>query len=216
VSSLQSTNGTEYPLRLIIDYPQRMSRVTTLFRLILVIPIIVILGIVSAQSTSTYVTSAGAQITQTSAGILGALFLALVFMLLFRKRYPRWWFAFLLEYTRFAQRVAAYIFLLTDQYPSTEDQQTVHLDVDYPEVERLNRGLPLVKWFLATPHYIVLASLGLAVLFITIVAYFAIVITGRYPRVMFDFVVGFSRWAQRVNAYAFLLVTDKYPPFSLR
>ena len=138
-------------------------------------------------------------------------------MILFKKRYPRWWFDFNLELTRFTVRVGAYMALLTDTYPSTVDHQNVALDIDYPDVEQdLNRGLPLVKWFLAIPHYIVLFFLAIGAFFVVIVAWFAILFTGRYPRGLFDYVVGVGRWGLRVNAYAFLLTTDRYPPFSLR
>jgi Domain of unknown function (DUF4389) len=73
-----------------------------------------------------------------------------------------------------------------------------------------------VKWLLAIPHYIVLVVLWLLAIVAVIVAWFAILFTGRYPRGLFDFVVGVGRWTLRVGAYAFLLVTDRYPPFSLR
>jgi hypothetical protein len=137
-------------------------------------------------------------------------------MIIVRQRYPRWWFDFSRELTRFGARVGAYFGLLTDRYPSTVDEQAVHLEIDYPDAKRdLNRWLPLVKWLLAIPHYIVLVVLWLAVLVAVVVAWFAILVTGRYPRALFDFVVGVSRWSLRVDAYAFLLVTDRYPPFSL-
>jgi len=139
-----------------------------------------------------------------------------VLMLVFRQRYPRWWFDFAVELARFGGRVAAYLLLLTDRYPSTVEAQSVHLEVAYPQVEQLNRWLPLIKWLLAIPHYIVLALLGIVVVLVTIVAWFAILFTGSYPRGLFDFVVGVGRWWTRVWAYAFLLVTDVYPPFSLR
>jgi uncharacterized membrane protein len=113
-------------------------------------------------------------------------------------------------------RVGAYIALLTDDYPSTEDEQAIHLEIDYPVVEQdLNRWLPLVKWLLAIPHFIVLFFLAIGAFFAVIIAWFAILFTGRYPRGLFDYVVGVSRWALRVEAYAMLLVTDRYPPFSL-
>jgi hypothetical protein len=138
-------------------------------------------------------------------------------MILFRHRYPRWWFDFSRELTRFGARVSAYIALLTDRYPSTVEEQAVHLDIDYPNVEtELNRWMPLVKWFLAIPHYIVLAFLAVGAVFAVIIAWFAILFTGHYPKSLFDYVVGVARWGLRVNAYAFLLVTDRYPPFSLQ
>jgi hypothetical protein len=138
-------------------------------------------------------------------------------MILFRQRYPRWWFDFQRELTRFVARVGTYTLLLTDQYPSTVEEQSVHLEVDYPDVEKdLKRGMPLVKWFLAIPHYIVLFFLSVGVFFSAVIAWFAILFTGSYPQGLFDYVVGVMRWGLRVNAYAFLLVTDQYPPFSLK
>jgi hypothetical protein len=154
---------------------------------------------------------------ETVGGLASGLFTATALMIIFRQRYPRWWFDFSRELTRFSARVGAYAALLTDRYPSTVEEQSVHLDIDYPDVEAdLNRWFPLVKWLLAIPHYIVLFFLGIAAVFAMILAWFAILATGQYPRALFDFMVGVSRWWLRVEAYAFLLVTDRYPPFSLR
>jgi hypothetical protein len=211
-----------YPARLEIDYPERLDRVTTFFRLIWAIPIVIILSLLTATAseTVTVVTETGetvSKVTQTGAGIMGGLFVATMLMIVFRQRYPRWWFDFALELTRFETRVGAFLALLTDRYPSTVEEQTVHLDIDYPDVEGdLSRGLPLVKWFLAIPHYVVLIVLIVLAVIAVVAAWFAILFTGRYPRGLFDFVVGVGRWALRVQAYAFLLVTDRYPPFSLR
>jgi hypothetical protein len=183
-----------YAARLTIDYPERLSRLTTFFRLIWVIPIAIIQGLLS-----------------------GGLWFATLLMIVFRVRYPRWWFDFARELTCFGTRVGAYVALLTDRYPSTVEEQSVHLEIDYPDVERgLNRWLPLVKWLLAVPHYIVLLVLWLVAIVAVVLAWFAILVTGRYPRALFDYIVGVSRWTLRVNAYAFLLVTDRYPPFSLK
>lgn len=210
------TPAESYAARLTIDYPEQLNRLTTLFRLILVIPIAIILGILSATGDQTVVTETGEQIRDSSGGIASALFVATALMIVFRQRYPRWWFDFARELTRFEARVGAYVALLTDRYPSTVEEQAVHLEIDYPDVERdINRWLPLVKWLLAIPHYIVLFFLVLAALVAIIIAWFAILITGNYPRALFDFVVGVGRWGLRVSAYAFLLVTDRYPPFSL-
>ena len=105
---------------------------------------------------------------------------------------------------------------MDDRYPSTDEQQSVHLDFAYPDARSdLNRWLPLVKWLLAIPHYIVLFFLWIAARRRVIVAWFAILFTGRYPRGLFDFVVGVLRWHNRVVGYAFMLVTDEYPPFRL-
>jgi hypothetical protein len=208
--------STVYPARLQVDYPEKLSRVTTLFRLILAIPILIVLGLLTAGASSTSYEEGGRVVRETTGGIAAGLFAATVVMIVFRQRYPRWWFDFALELTRFGARVGAYLGLVTDRYPSTVDEQSVHLELDYPDVKRdLNRLLPLVKWFLALPHYLVLAVLSVAAVLAILVAWFAILFTGRYPRGLFTFVVGVSRWWLRVEAYAFLLVTDRYPPFSL-
>ena len=207
---------TAYPARLEIDYTVEHNRVTTLFRLVLVIPIAIVYGALTAGATDTVYQESGKTVSSTSGGIVAGLFVATLLMIVFRQRYPRWWFDFARELTRFGARIGAYVVLLTSDYPSTVEEQKVHLDIDYPDAERdLNRWLPLVKWFLAIPHYIVLLFLSIAAFVVVVNAWFAILFTGRYPRGLFDFVVGVGRWALRVNAYAFLLVTDRYPPFSL-
>jgi len=217
--SIQSTPSvpTGYPARLEVDYSAQYDRVKTLFRLVLIIPIAIVYGVLTAGVTQTTYDKSGEVVSTTSGGIATGLFLATLLMILFRRRYPRWWFDFALELTRFGARICAYFVLLTDQYPSTVEEQKVHLQIDYPDVERdLNRWLPLVKWLLAIPHFVVLVFLSVAAFFAVIVAWFAILFTGRYPRGLFDFVVGVGRWWLRVEAYATLLVTDRYPPFSLR
>jgi Domain of unknown function (DUF4389) len=207
---------SSYPVQLDIDYPDRsLNRLTTALRIFTIIPIAIVLGTVSGQTWDwgggpgdrggTVVVAAG-----------GALFAGPLLMILFREKYPRWWFDWNLELTRFSSRVALYGALLDDRYPSTDEAQSLRLDVPYPDVpNELNRWLPLVKWFLAIPHYIVLFFLGIAAVVCIVIAWFAILFTGRYPRGLFDFVVGVGRWTARVSAYAFLLVTDRYPPFSL-
>ncbi len=205
-----------YPATLSVDYPDRqLNRLTTFFRLITVIPIAIILGLLtSSASGGSDSTRDAAWSISLSAG--GVTFLATLLMLLFRQKYPRWWFDWNLALTRFGTRVEAYLALLRDEYPSTDEEQAVHLEVPYPDARTdLNRWLPLVKWLLAIPHYVVLFFLGIAAFVVVIVAWFAILFTGRYPRGLFDFVVGVMRWWLRVYAYAFLLTTDQYPPFSL-
>jgi hypothetical protein len=188
------TPPQSYAARLEIDYPEKLDRFTTFFRLIWIIPISIV-------------------VSSLTAGVVFATLL----MIVFRQRYPRWWFDFAREYTRFVARVVAYCCLLTDQYPSTVDEQSVHLEIDYPDVERdLNRWLPLVKWLLAIPHFIALFVLGFIGFFVWVIAWFAILFTGRYPRALFDYLVGVNRWGLRVAAYVTLLVTDQYPPFSLK
>jgi hypothetical protein len=203
-----------YPVQVDVDYPERpLSRLTTAFRVFTIIPIAIVLGSVSGE-TWTWSTNGTTRAVVAGAG--GTLFFGPLLMILFREKYPRWWFDWNLELTRFSSRVALYGALLDDRYPSTDERQSLRLDLPYPDVPReLNRWLPLVKWFLAIPHYIVLAFLGLAAFVCIVIAWFAILFTGRYPRGLFDFVVGVGRWGVRVSAYAFLLVTDRYPPFSL-
>jgi hypothetical protein len=202
-------------VRFDVDYPGQMDRLTTFFRLIWAIPILIVLGILANNGGGHYVDQAGHTIQTGGGGITAGLFVATALMIVFRQRYPRWWFDFAVELARFSGRVSAYLLLLTDVYPSTVETQSVHIDADYPDMATLNRWLSLVKWLLAIPHYIVLVVLGLVAILATIVAWFAILFTGTYPRGIFDFVVGVGRWATRVWAYAFLLVTDAYPPFSL-
>lgn len=194
--------ATDYAARLSIDYPDRdLDRLSTGLRLFYVVPIGIVLAAMS-----------------TSNGAWGAvLFLPALLMIVVRQKYPRWWFDFDVGVTRFGTRVVSYLALMSDTYPSTDEEQYVHLDLDYPDVPRdLNRWLPLVKWFLAIPHVLVLVILSLGAVFATIGAWFAILFTGRYPRSIFDYVEGVMRWWLRVEAYAFLLITDEYPPFRLR
>ena len=210
-------SNVPYPARLEIDYPERLSRPKTLFRLILVIPILVVIGLLTAAFVSVETASETANdLIEGLAMTGGVLFLATLLMLLFRRKYPRWWFDWNLEVTRFTARVGVYLGLLRDEYPSTDEQQAVHLDLDYPDAaDDLNRFLPLVKWILVLPHYIVLIVLSVSAVVVTVIAWFAIIFTGRYPRGMFEFVVGVARWWLRVDAYGWLLITDRYPPFSL-
>ena len=198
-----------FPATLQVDYPDRdLDRLTTVFRLFTVIPIAVILALLTRGTVH-----AGAANHVVGSG--GIVFLATVLMLLFRQKYPRWWFDWNLALTRFSTRVAVYLALLRDEYPSADDEQAVHIQIPYPDAKQeLNRWLPLVKWFLAIPHYVVLWFLSIAAFFCVVIAWFAILFTGRYPRSLFDFVVGVFRWWLRVTAYAFLLSTDRYPPFS--
>jgi len=217
------SNQDPYPARLEVDYPEQLDRLTTFFRVIWIIPIAIILGLVAGAgetvTNTVFVNEAGDVIRttrDTAGGLVSGLAVATALMIIFVQRYPRWWFDFARELTRFGARVFAYAALLTDQYPSVVEEQAVHLEIDYPDVKQdLNRWMPLVKWFLAIPHYIVLAVLGVIAFVVVVIAWFAILFTGSYPRSLFDYVVGVGRWSLRVQAYVSLLVTDRYPPFSL-
>ena len=212
-----SAKSKPYPANLDIDYPKKLDRLTTFFRIIWAVPILLIISLLTAAGGETFANEAGNEMTMSTGGIVAGLFAATGLMILFRQRYPRWWFDFNLELNRFSMRVSAYLFLLTDLYPSTVDVQSVKLELGYPDVKKdLNRWMPLVKWLLAFPHYIVLLALMIVAVILTVVAWFAILFTGRYPKSLFDFVVGVFRWNFRVTAYAFLLTTDQYPPFSLK
>src|SRR3954451_18657974 len=208
----QATLPLGYPLQYDVDYPDRpLNRLTSAFRIFVAIPILVVLGAVSG---TTYGWGQGH--SEAAAGAGGMLVLGPLLMILFRRKYPRWWFDWNLELQRFTNRVVVYVALMDDRYPATDDHQSVHLDYAYPDAQRdLNRWLPLVKWLLAIPHFIVLIFLDIAAIVVVIIAWFAILFTGKYPPGMFDFVQGVIRWQNRVIAYAVVLVTDRYPPFSL-
>jgi hypothetical protein len=202
-----------YPVTFSVDYPEReLNRLTTGFRLIVAIPILIVLAALGGEGAH----YGNQQSWAFGGGAGGLLFLAPLLMILFRQKYPRWWFDWNLELLRFENRVCVYLALMDDRYPSTDERQSVQLELLYPDAERdLNRWLPLVKWLLAIPHFILLAFLWLAAVVAVIIAWFAILFTGRYPRGLFDFVLGVLRWGNRVVAYAFILVTDEYPPFRL-
>lgn len=202
-----------YPVQFSVDYPDRpLDRLTTGFRIFVAIPIAIVLGTVSGGS---WQWSSRGNATVVIAGG-GLLFLGPLLMIVFRQKYPRWLFDWNRELLRFSNRVSVYLALMDDRYPSTDEEQSVHLDFPYPDVpQQLNRWLPLVKWFLAIPHYVVLFFLGIGLVVAVIIVWFAILFTGRYPRSLFDFVEGVIRWQNRVLGYAYLLVTDQYPPFRL-
>jgi hypothetical protein len=214
-ANTQTTGGAGYPVQFSVEYPDReLNRLVTAFRIIVAIPILIVLAAVSkgwaGWGWSDWEGGGFA------AGAGGLLFLPPLLMIVFREKYPRWWFDWNLELLRFENRVVAYLALMDDRYPSTDERQAVTLEFPYPDVKQeLNRWLPLVKWFLAIPHYIVLVFLTLAAVVAVVIAWFAILFTGRYPRGLFDFVLGVMRWGNRVQAYAFILVTDRYPPFQL-
>jgi hypothetical protein len=207
-----SDNHLNYPATLTIDYPEQADRLTSFFRIFTVLPILLLLGLL-VGSNEGWGAEYGKKFIYNAAGIV---VLPTLLLILFRQKYPRWWFDWNLALTRFSTRVVAYLLLLTHEYPATDEDQRIHLEIPYPDVARdLDRALPLIKWLLALPHLIILAFLMIAVLVVTFIAWFAILFTGQYPRSLFYFVVGVLRWWLRVEAYAFLLTTDVYPPFSL-
>ncbi len=213
-SETHPAGADSYPVQFSVEYPDRdLNRLSTAFRIIAAIPILVVLTALAGGSAKW---GSGANGEWVAAGGGGLLVVPTLLMIVFRQKYPRWWYDFNLELLRFQNRVGVYVGLLDDRYPSTDEQQSVSLDLPYPDAKQgLNRWLPLVKWLLAIPHYIVLFFLFVAAFVCVIIAWFAILLTGRYPRGLFDFIVGVGRWSNRVTAYAFVLVTDQYPPFRL-
>ena len=208
----------EYPVRLSVDYPERdLNRTTTFFRFFTVIPIAIVLASVSGGSSWSFqIGNSTDELVATGVGAGGLLFFGPLLLIVFRQKYPRWWFDWNLNLMRFSSRVGAYFALMDDRYPSTDEEQSVHLYIAYPDAARdLNRWLPLVKWFLAIPHYVVLAFLWTGAIFAGVFAWFAILFTGRYPRGLFDYIEAVLRWGNRIVAYAFILTTDRYPPFRL-
>ena len=206
-------SNNNYPANLTIDYPDKLNKLTTFFRIFAVIPILIILGLLIGGNHESNSIEQGWRFTYAGGGIV---FIPTLLMILFRKKYPKWWFDWNLSLTKFIYRVFSYLILLRDEYPSTDEEQAIHIEIIYPDAKKeLKRGMPLVKWFLAIPHVFILCFLYIAVIICTFISWFAILFTGIYPRGIFDFVVGVMRWSLRVCAYAFLLTTDQYPPFSL-
>jgi hypothetical protein len=213
--ALPPAGGHNYPLTFAVDYPDReLDRLTTALRIFAVIPIAILAGTIEGGG---FGSQPGGEGVRYAGGGIGILVIPVLLMLLFRKKYPRWWYDWNLQLSRFSNRIVAYLALMDDRYPSTDEEQAVRLDFPYPDAEHgLSRGLPIVKWLLAIPHYIVLFFLTFGAVFAAIAAWFAILFTGRYPRSLFDYIEGVLRWHNRVGAYAFLLITDRYPPFSLQ
>jgi hypothetical protein len=202
----------KFPVSLSVNYSEKSNRVTVLFRLFLAIPILIILALLTSSSYESE--QASKQVEHVYS--VGIIFFPTLLMIVFRKKYPKWWFDWNLALTKFSIRVGSYLLLLQDEYPSTDEEQSAQVQIPYPDVDKeLNRWLPLVKWLLVIPHFIVLCFLVVGVIFCTIIAWFIILFSGKYPKSIFDFVVGFLRWILRVDAYAILLTTDKYPPFRL-
>ena len=209
----QSQSGSDYPVQFSVDYPESRNRLSVLFRLILAIPIVIV-GAAVGGYIDTGDAGLNEALTPLYAG--GVLWIGPLLMIVFRKKYPKWWFDWNLEISRFTTRIESFLLVLRDEYPSTDEEQSVHLQIEYPNAEtELNRILPIFKWLLAVPHYIILAILWVLAIGATILAWLSILVLGRYPEALFNFVVGVLRWSYRVGAYAFLLTTDRYPPFRL-
>lgn len=208
-----TSEAVAYPATLQIDYPDRdLDKVSTFFRIFYVLPIVIVLSLIGGQEALSDTDNSGFLLGGAAAVLFGPVLLLIVF----RQKYPRWWYDFNLELLRFGTRVVAYMALMSDEYPSTDEEQYAHVDLEYPNVkEDLNQWLPLVKWLLAVPHYLVLFFLSVGAVLAVIFAWFAILFTGRYPPGLFKYVEGVFRWGVRVEAYAFFLTTDQYPPFSL-
>src|SRR6476620_3592842 len=206
-SSAYTAGDEQYPVQFSVEYPDRdLNRLTTAFRIIVAIPIVIVLAAIGGNDWSGG--WGGEHGAVFAAGGSGLLFFPTLLMIVFRQKYPRWWYEFNLELLRFENRVGVYLALMDDRYPSTDERQSVRLEVPYPDAKRLNRWLPLIKWLLAIPHYFALVFLYIGALFAVIIAWFAILFTGRYPRGLFDYLVGVGRWTNRVTAYAAILVTD--------
>jgi hypothetical protein len=202
----------DYPVTFSVEYPDRpLNRVSTAFRIFAAIPILILAGLIGNDGFA----GAGGNWYVPATGGVSLVVLPTVLMILFRQKYPRWWFDWNIELLRFGNRISVYLALMDDRYPSTDEMQSVRLDFPYPDAANLSRGLPLVKWLLAIPHYVVLFFLYIAAFFAVIGAWFAVLFSGRYPRGIFGFVEGVIRWHNRVVGYAFTLVTDRYPPFRL-
>lgn len=209
----QSGASSDYPVQFSVDYPKSRDRLSVLLRLILAIPIVIV-----GAAVGGYIDMGDPELTESFAPLFagGVLWIGPLLMIVFRGKYPKWWFDWNLEFSRFASRIESFLLVLRDEYPSTDEEQSVHLHIEYPNAERdLNRILPIFKWLLAIPHYVILAILWILAIAATVVAWVSIVVRGKYPEGLFNFVVGVMRWSYRVGAYAFLLTTDRYPPFRL-
>ena len=212
-NSKMGGGSSDYPVQLSVDYQGARNRLSVLLRIILAIPILVVGAFIGG-----YFDTGSPELNEAMLPISvgGVLFIGPLLMIVFRKKYPKWWFDWNLELSRFTLRVSAFLLVLRDEYPSTDEEQSAHLQIEYPNAETdLNRIFPIFKWLLAIPHFIILAVLWILVIPVTILAWLLILVTGQYPQAMFEFVVGVLRWSNRVGAYAFLLTTDRYPPFRL-
>ena len=208
------TMKPSHPIEFDIDYPNRQrDRASTAVRPLITLPILFVLAALGGPALGATRAGGGLFFIGLASGLL---VIPPLLTIVFRQKYPRWWFDFNLAFLRFDNRVFGYLLLTGDEYPSTDDEQSVHLNVPYPDVRAdLNRFMPLIKWLLAIPHYLALLILDLGVVLATIAAWVAIILTGRHPRRLFNYTVSVMRWHNRVVGYAYALFTDDYPPFRL-
>jgi hypothetical protein len=204
-----------YPVRLWMEYPERLSRLSTFFRLLLAIPVFIFVALLSGGSVDAQQWDPDqTQNTGVAASsVIGGVLLAIWITILLRRNIPRWLFDFYVAVQRFSYRALAYFALLIDKYPAFEGNWYLQYWVDYPE--RPSRWKVLF-WKLITsiPHFFILIFLSIAAAIVVFIAWFAILFTAKFPRGMHDFVVGVLRWYARVHAY-FASLTDAFPPFSL-
>ncbi|NYT27503.1 MAG: DUF4389 domain-containing protein [Candidatus Thiodubiliella endoseptemdiera] len=202
------SDNTNYPAQLNIKYNDSSNRVTVFFRLLLVIPAALIIALLSGF----LVEGNNSNALQVGGGFL---FLPIMLMIVVRGKYPKWWFDWVCELSKLSYRILAYSMLLTDKYPSVDEEQDIGLVLKYPDVKKeLNRYLPLIKWLLAAPHFLILIVIYAAIFVLSPVIWLTVLIMGKMPETLFNFLVGFLRYNFRVSAYAILLITDKYPPFN--
>mmetsp|Transcript_12298 Transcript_12298/g.29571 ORF Transcript_12298/g.29571 Transcript_12298/m.29571 type:complete len:269 (-) Transcript_12298:213-1019(-) len=198
VAQDENPPSSSYPARLEVDYREDdVSRIEVLLRIFKIIPVLLF-----------------------SAFVGSTLYLSTLIMVMFQLKYPRWWFDFRLEYKRYSTRIGTFVALMTDKYPSTTDEQIVHLDIDYPGQDvsqSMNRWGPLYKIILSVPHFFICFALKIGYLLALVVVWiYLLVAGGKYPKFIFDYIVSYWRWSLRYDAYTFLLVTDEYPPFSMK
>ncbi len=191
------------------------NRMTALFRLILVAPAFIFVSSFASFSDLSSDSTAGLSSDSTAGIAAGFLILPLVLALVVRQAYPSYLLAFNEALISLQTRLTAYMVVLTDEYPSIEDNDVV--SVTFPEVDpkALNRFLPLVKWLLALPLYIVGIIYAIYAIFLTLFAWINVIFTGNYPERCAEGVVGTIAFWNRVTGYALLMVTDEYPTFSL-
>jgi hypothetical protein len=198
-----------YPVSFEAEYPEQLGRLSSAFRIILYIPVAIFLALVGGQAFSY---SDFGDVTSITLAGGGGIVLAIWAAVLVRQYIPHWLFDFQVALMRFQARAYGYLALLTDRFPAFEGEYPINFEVSYPD--RLNRWkVAIWKIITSIPHIIILIFLYVAALVVVMIAWFAILFTGRYPQGLHTFVAGVFRWSFRVQAYIYSL-TDEYPPFS--